>query len=84
MTYIEKRELLSRFKMSIAEGNISKLISILNDEEILFLMENVKKIGYDSKMITNYIPVKKEKVEVVKEIPNAFEVYQKERALRFN
>ena len=84
MTCLEQRELLFRFKMSIAEDNISRLISTLSDEEIQFLMDKVKEIGYDSEMITNFMPVKEEKVEVVEEIPNAFEVYKRERALRYN
>ena len=82
MTYLHEREILSRFKLSLASNDVKKLIKVLNEEEINYLIESVNELGYDSNIITSNI-TKKEEIKVEeKSLPNALEEHVRLRKLR--
>ena len=83
MTVIEERELLNRFKLSLAEKQISNLIKVLSDEEIQVLTDTIKELGYDTEIITKEIH-KKDPVLVLKAPTNSLEEYYNNMKRRNN
>ncbi len=83
MTVIEERELLNRFKLSLAEKQISNLIKVLSDEEIQVLTDTIKELGYDTEIITKEVP-KKDPVLVLKAPTNSLEEYYNNMKRRNN